>query len=266
MVRLRSTRDIRWYLYRSGSKIDMLHEQLFESDAGRTASVTLSAPGISASVGQVSREETLDEKLRRIEAELKSRGLVGTLEQPNEYVVGTMHMRWGLFDDSGERPEGTPALVYFGGFEKAEPLIVGLGGSANNIQGFEGASSTQSRSNSRAIVRWLLSGIEIDGPPSPPIWGNADQEQREVLGGVAIALHYLKPPTQTLTFLAKTLLMGRIYGLEHFTGVKEARVLLGTPLHVHVTARHPDENRWGLDDDWNRAKPRRASSIRGDAV
>jgi hypothetical protein len=66
---------------------------------------------------------------------------------------------------------------------------------------------------------------------------------------VAIALHYLRPPTQELEFLAKTLAVGTTHN-EHLTGVPEAKVVLGTPLYVVLSHPMPDDSRYGLDKEW----------------
>lgn len=65
-------------------------------------------------------------------------------------------MRWGLYDDLGELPETESALVYFGGFDRDVPPIVGLGGSARHVTGHQGASSTYSRSATTVLVKWGL--------------------------------------------------------------------------------------------------------------
>lgn len=145
-------------------------------------------------------------------------------------------MRWGLFNDAGLRPVDEAPLVFFGGFDKSIPLVLGLGGSTKNVIGHEGASSTYSRSTARAIVRWLLAGEATDRPPELPEWWDTAAEVQQVLAGVAIALHYLRPPTQNLTFLAKTLLTGTLFGHQHFTGVDKPRVVLGTPIFVSMAA------------------------------
>jgi hypothetical protein len=68
---------------------------------------------------------------------------------------------------------------------------------------------------------------------------------------IAIAQHYLKPPTQNLEFMAKVLTVGRVDGYEAFIGVSSARVILATPLWVAQSPPYLDEeNRWGLDDEW----------------
>jgi hypothetical protein len=252
MVKLRNVSDIRFYLYLSTVKVDMLYEQMHEaSKRSRKMAVSAKAPLVSASY-ESSAEEVVgpDEKLRAVEDELAARQLIGTPDDPKDYVKGIMRMRWGLFNDGGTRPEDEPLLVYFGGFEKALPLIVGLGGSSKHVVGHEGATGTHSRSSTAALVRWLVAGLRHDGPPELPSWWDMGAEESEVLTAVAIALHYLRPPTQELEFLAKTLATGTLDGYEHVIGVPEARVILGTPLYVAQAHPVPDENRIGLDSEW----------------
>jgi len=74
------------------------------------------------------------------------------------------------------------------------------------------------------------------------------------MSAVAWALHYLRPPSQDLSFLAKLLMQGTLSGdeCEHAIGVREARVLLGTPLFVQQIHPMRDEDRWGLDEEWSK--------------
>src|SRR5688572_14875697 len=193
LPKIKNLADMRFYLYRSKAKIDMLYEQIHTS--------TRHTRKTSAKLGVFSLESTSDEsvddedKLRAVERELEERQLIGTLDEPKDYVKGIMKMRWGLFDDSGRRPEDEPPLVFFGGFDPAEPLAVGLGGSSRHVVGHEGATSTQSRSSTGAMVRWLLAGQERDGPPELPGWWDEDAEKSNLFGAIAMAIHYLRPPT-----------------------------------------------------------------------
>jgi hypothetical protein len=123
-----------------------------------------------------------------------------------------------------------------------------LGGSSKHVTGHHGASSTYSRSTTPAIVRWLLAGLADARPPV--LWGEPSSEEQEVLSAVGIALHYLRPPTQALRFLANALLSGALPGLEHTTGLPTARVVLGTPLFVSLVGVPQEENRYGLDAHW----------------
>ena len=135
MPKLRDVSDLRYYLYRSTSKIEMLYEQIYESSIHATRKSVRGGPNFASGTIESTTQDvvSLDEKLRAVEDELEHRQLIGSLDEPNEYCRGIMPMRWGLYDDLGRRPENEPALVYFGGFDKVEPLVVGLGGSARYV-------------------------------------------------------------------------------------------------------------------------------------
>lgn len=172
MPKLRNTPDLRYYLYKSTSKIEMLYEQIYESSTHSTRRSASAGPSFASGTIESTTQEvvSLDEKLRDVEEELDHRQLIGSLDDPKEYTRGLMPMRWGLYDDMAERPESEPALVYFGGFDKDGPLVVGLGGSARHVTGHQGASSTYSRSAMPVLVKWLLAGIEHGGLPKLPQW------------------------------------------------------------------------------------------------
>lgn len=249
--------EARWYLYRSAPKIEMLYEQMFGADKTTKKAVSVNSPygGVSAESsddGKVS----IEQKLKKVEQQLRETGRIGTLKEPGEFFEGLMPMRWGLFDDCEERPKDEPALVYFGGFDESEdpPLIVGLGGSTANVVGMNGASNTYSRSNTRVITRWLVSGLRQDAPPELPGWWDMDGEYSDLVGAAGIALHYLKPPTQNLQFVARTLFEGTGSAIKHFVGVERARVIIGTPLWVTELSPINEPNRYGLDEEWKTHK------------
>lgn len=252
MVKFKNAADIKFYLYISTTKLNMLYEQIHVSSKRIIKNTISSKVPFISGAHESSAEETpdRDDKLRAVEDELTYRQLVGTPDEPKDYFKGSMRMRWGLYNDYGTRPEEEPPLVYFGGFEKAIPLIIGLGGSSKHVVGHEGSTNTHSRSSTPTLVRWLLSGMEYDCSPIIPLWRDRRSEESELFSAIAIALHYLRPPTQELEFLAKTLASGTLYGYEYITGFSEAKIVLGTPLYVAQVHPLPESNDFGLDNDW----------------
>lgn len=233
----------------------MLYEQLYEtSERTSRKSVSASLQVISGSLESTTRESVgIDQKMRAVELELDNRNLIGTLDSPNDYFRATMRMRWGLFNDYGKRPDDEPALVYFGGFDKRGPLLVGLGGSSKHVVGHEGASSTYSRSATPILVEWLLAGVQNNAPPELPEWHPAN-DMHSVYSAMAIALHYLRPPNLRLEFVAKTLSVGDVDGCEMWIGAPKARVILGSPLWVAQAPPYVGSggaNHWGLDEGWS---------------
>ena len=252
IVDFQDASKLRYFLYISTAKIDMLYDQMHKaSKHSSKKALSVNVPQIMSATFESSTEKVpgRDEKLRAVEEELSKKELIGTPNNPKDYFNGIMRMRWGLFNDYGIRPEDEPPLVYFGGYEKTLPLIVGLGGSSKHVVGHEGATSTQSRSATPVIVKWLFSGLKNGGPPKLSAW-EMQAEESMLSGAIAVALHELRPPTQNLEFLAKTLWTGTLYGHKHLTGMSEAKVALGTPLYVALSHRIPDEARFGLDEEW----------------
>lgn len=255
MLRIKNSQNIRYYLYVSDLKVNMLFEQMFAAGKRtRRGKVTVKAGPVTGSRETETEDGELDrdDKLRAIEDSLTNENLVGTPQNPKDYFRGILPMRWGLYDDHGTRPDGYPPLVYFGGFDPTAPLIVGLGGSSVHVHGFQGATSTHSRSATPTLVEWLLGGMS-DGDGHL----GALRQKARVLGdgmlyeAVGIALHYLRPPTQQLEFLAKTISVGTLYGFEHMTGFNgETKIVLGTPLYVQQTNMIPEDELYGLDDEW----------------
>lgn len=253
--RLKKSGDVRFYLYVSDTKVDMLFEQMFTtSKRSFHTDFTLRA-GVVAGSAKASTEDSppdRDDKLRAVEDRLLEEGLVGTPHAPKDYFKGILPMRWGMYNDLESRPENCPALVYFGGFDPTTPLVVGLGGSSTHVLGHSGATSTYSRSATPTLVKWIVKGLYDDERISDPESELKFRIGRDLFEGMCVALHYLKPPTQQLEFLAKTVCVGKSCGLQHMIGVDDTQVVLGTPLYVQQTRRLPDDdaNRFGLDDEW----------------
>jgi len=77
-----------------------------------------------------------------------------------------------------------------------------------------------------------------------------EDAEDQVYRGMAIAQHYLRPPTQNLEFFAKTLMNGKTWGCEIYIDTPDVvRVILGTPLYVGLAAPFPEGNHVGLIPD-----------------
>lgn len=225
--------------------MEMLYDQLPGKERGeRALEWKLNVPSVlSVSAKRQTRASDVgtQDMLTAIVDELQAEGKVGTIEQPNLYIKQTMSMRWGMYHDAGEKPEDEAPLVYFGGFDPEARIHVGLGGSSKHVVGCEGATSTYSRSVTPALVRALLKGLE-----NRNILMLRDEraEHRDVLSAIVIANYYLRPPVQQLEFLAKVLDKGEIDQLSLFTQGGQARVILGTPLYVALSAPDPNDLGW----------------------
>jgi uncharacterized protein DUF7019 len=234
-LKIKNTANTKYFLYLSRTKLDMLYQQVARSDGRKhTFEWKLNAGFLSASRTKASQEEIDDDdRLNALIEALDASDEVGTIDEPRSYFRGTMPMKWGMFNDAG-RPDGEAPLVYFGG--QSRKTIFGLGGSTRHVLGFEGASSTGSRSATPSLVAHLLQSLDID----PTGWRafGPDRDTREVCEAVAIATYKLKGPVQNLEFVARTLVTGKA---RHtiFTDDKTRYCVLGTPLYVALMPPYP---------------------------
>jgi hypothetical protein len=242
--------EMKWYLYRSDAKLRILYPQIAHRDIGKKMIEWKASAGFVSVGRRVETDRTVDEDdmLRAVIEELEAEGQVGTVYEPNSYIKGVMPMRWGMYDDCGRRDPDQGPLVYFGGLDEQAGVLLGLGGSSKHVMGHEGATSTYSRSCTPALVTALLRGIE-SGLPQPPDTEDPRHGEDEVYRAMAIAQHYLRPPTQNLEFFANTLMVGETHACELYIGVPTVKVVLGTPLYVALIPPYPKDDHWGLIPD-----------------
>jgi hypothetical protein len=114
--RIKNSSELKYYLYISNSKLEMLYQQVASSGKGKKSvewGVDLKAVKFIRK-GEAEDKPDRDDKLKLVLQALDDAELVGTIEEPKEYVKGILPMRWGLLRDWG-RPTEEPPLVYFGG-------------------------------------------------------------------------------------------------------------------------------------------------------
>ena len=218
--------DCKYYLYISNSKLEMLCQQVASSGKDKKSvewGVDLRAVKFIRK-SEVEDEPDTDDKLKIILRELDDAGLVGTIDEPKEYVRGILPMRWGLFRDWG-RPTEEPPLVYFGG--RTETTVFGFGGSSRHVIGNVGASATGSRSVTPSLIAHLLDGLDM--PRQGWCVDGYVIDDYDAYSAIELATDHLKGPEQNLEFCAKTLLQGAI-------GMK---ILLGSPLYVALASPYP---------------------------
>lgn len=235
MVQIKNAPDFKYHLYISSSKLEMLYQQIAASGKEKK-SIEWGFDWKAIKFTRKSESEDQPDaadKLKTVLRELEIAELVGTIEEPNEYVKGILPMRWGLFRDWG-RPSEEPPLVYFGG--RTETTVFGFGGSSRHVIGNAGASATGSRSVTPNLVAHLLDGLDM------PLEGwRADRKQTsendsDTYEAIALATDNLKGPEQNLEFCAKILLSG-----EFVDRNTVKRVLLGSPLYVALASPYPDD-------------------------
>lgn len=239
-IKVRRAGDKKWYLYVSTAKLDVLYGQVAVPRSEKKTfewSLTVGLAKLSRKV-EAAEEPGEQDKLNLVRKELEAEGLVGTVDEPSEYIRGILPMRWGLLADVG-RPEEEPPLVLF--TSNAGDRVIGLGGSARHVKYNYGASSTGSRSATPYLVGHLLEGL---GLPKDGWNGFRSSEDPEFHTFVAVLLaheHLLKKKSavQNVEFFAKVLTTG--IQPNPYEGDRPTEFILGTPLYAALAAPLPDE-------------------------
>jgi uncharacterized protein DUF7019 len=239
--RRRQKQPLRYYLYISDAKLDMLFSQIGESILKRISAeikVDLKLAGVTLR----EREQPIASrtaKLRVVEQYITEYHPVGTIRDPGpEYFRGHMNMQWGWL--RGYRwDEQNPPIVIFRGREESD--FVALAGSRRHVLGEQPGDTSRNAEAFSALPNILaVVGEHISG--SPEI-GQTVRDLREhpqpseesaALAGPPLdalnsfAVTNMPVPPEPLEFLAIRLTEGSMTE----TGFEGVHGVLGTPLYV----------------------------------
>ncbi|NVC28581.1 hypothetical protein FCU42_15600 [Vibrio parahaemolyticus] len=204
---------MRYYLYISEPKVDMLYSQIpakmLDNIAGK---LTIDLKLIKTEFSESPQEKTLHAKILMIEEYLQQCNFVGSTSAPNKYILDSSSMKMASY------PSG---LVYFGAENGA---IVGLGGSATNVLG----DRSEGRAHSHSVTPILVQALKDE-------FENVVAENCEssALAGVELATSQMTGVKQKMSFLAKTLLKHPSDSFEYsWHGQSGDPVILGSPVYV----------------------------------
>jgi hypothetical protein len=211
--------SLRYYVYVSDSKVDMLLQQVDPGFAGkRTTEVGVSLKFVSAKRSVEAPVSDRVARLERVVRHLDDFCDVGSIDEPGQYFRGRLPMRWGPL------ASGQASLVYFGG--STEHTIVGLGGASGHVLGAPAPAAAEAGqvfapSTMPGLVAGLAAAVTADGEAVPT----------SALASVHLANRLLRGAEQDVEFLAKRLLHGSspYPELDARDGMT---VLLGSPLFV----------------------------------
>ncbi len=126
--------NLRYYVYRSKAKVDMLWEQIDARSLNKySKELKVNLGFVEAGGGSEKKEATLEIRLQIVLRELEATGQLGDLTSARDFVRGTVPMSWRLIDD-----DEPGKMVLFSGFAEgvgANGLRVGLVGSAAHVTG-----------------------------------------------------------------------------------------------------------------------------------
>jgi hypothetical protein len=214
--------EMKFYVYVSTTKVDMLYEQIPAKTRDKIATeLKIDLKVVSTTFSEAPAEPTRFSKLKLVTEFIEKNAEVGTVDQPRSFFSGTMDMKWGAFNRHGQ-PTG---LVYFGGM--TDHTVLGLGGSEKHVIGGIGNSeATASASLMPVLIRILSSEF----PYSDDLASTArddDPVSHGTLLAVRNATEKMRGPSQNLEFLAKRLVESREIDEDD-----KKTVLLGSPIYV----------------------------------
>lgn len=227
---------MKYYVYISDAKVDMLYPQIPKSVLKKIASslnIDLKLFGAELSVGIKNNQsdETRYAKARIVSEYIEKNLDVGTIDAPSTYFRGTLPMKWGPPSEN-KSVVGSRDMVYFGGFTKH--TILGLAGSMGHvISSDKGSTFIIGVSHLHALFNILAS------EPQKPISVLPDTEESYYIDmaflGVMRQTWEMRGPKQQVEFLAKTLLQGPLaYPFHSSYEATQSYVVLGTPIYVAI--------------------------------
>ncbi|MFE4663464.1 DUF7019 family protein [Streptomyces sp. NPDC056716] len=210
--------SMRYYLYISDAKVDMLLAQIDPGFGGRrTTEAGLSVKFLSFRRSVEGAVPDRVARLERVLAHLREQGQTGSVDRPGPYFGGSLPMQWGPL-----RGGNGASSVYFGG--RTARTIVGLGGAgAHVIGGSAPQDPVFAPSSTPALLIGLADTFAADGIEAP-----ADPS---ALAWVHSAGRVLRGPAQSVEFVARRLVEGASPYPE-LDPRPDMRVLLGSPLYV----------------------------------
>lgn len=227
---------MKYYLYISDSKVDMLLPQIPRQAKQKIATelkIDIKIFGASRKTERTTEEDRIS-RLQAVAEYISNNEDVGTPDQPAEYFSGTLPMRWGPFgleEQGNSRADDSP-IVYFSG--STEQTLVGLGGSAKHVIGNTGGSNPHDWGGSSGPVLLQLL-MNVTGTKVQHLEShfriNVDRfDNLHILGlRMEATFGMMEGPEQRLEFLAKRILAGERPVVPQ--GEKPF-VTLGTPLYV----------------------------------
>jgi hypothetical protein len=136
---------LKYYVYISQSKVDMLHSQIPSSIRSKLeAEVKLNLQLAEISFSKKQFSDNLYTKLNLVIDYLTKQNLIGNINEPLEYFRGILYMGWAQI---------YPSVIFFGG--TSNETTVGLGGSMNNLLGYTWDISSVAQGISH--TPWLIS-------------------------------------------------------------------------------------------------------------
>jgi hypothetical protein len=220
--------DVKYYLYVSDAKINMLFAQIPTRLAKRlSAELEVDFQIISLKPKSATQHDTRYSKLKVVERYLRCHENVGDVDRPGSYFGGSLALVYTIVG---------PTAVFFG---KGTNTMVGLTGSAHHVTGNAGTPAVVSVDSISHLALPAVAGTlaKVSGEPeSDP--GKFAMDPASALAFVLSQTMGRRP--QRVDFLASTMYQEDVPQKDWAVAYKSevagiSHVLLGSPLYVALS-------------------------------
>ena len=219
---------MRYYLYISDAKVDMLFPQI-PHDIKKKVALEFKMDLKLLSASRKTETESEDNRVARLETVvnfIREYGNVGSIDAPDEYIDDTLEMQWGQYPDS--------SVVYFGG--ETNKTILGLGGSLKHLLGNSGIQAAATNSVTPFLMKYLNDDLAMRYPDADAKETQQSGQDLPPLVATAVRLTStnMHGPQQKVSFLAKRLAYGPVAQFRNDPVHGDKSVLLATPIYISM--------------------------------
>jgi hypothetical protein len=207
---------VKYYIYISDSKVDMLLPQIPTEVKKKIATEFKIDFKILSASRKAESEIVAENRVTRLEAVcdfIQEFGNVGSVAQPDEYIFDAIHLRMGVTDEQN--------FVYFCGHKEYTTVV--LGGSSKHLVGAEeyppGTCNYKHNSSLPRILEYVGTILK----------GNGIEKSNDTIHLLKYITGFsslIDSPRQRFEFLAKSLFY------DSNAGGSNIPVLIGSPLYV----------------------------------
>ncbi len=226
---------MKYYLYISDTKIDMLYPQIPKHFLQKIASelninLKLLTAEFNAKITGNQANETRYDKVKLVSKYIEENLDVGTAIAASTYIKGKCLMNWEMLkarQDLGQEDEA----VMFGGWAGNNCIL--LGGSAKHVIGHVSKNTQESYSFLPSLFQVLRANGELgEKNTSLTIFEPPEIRLHRAMQVAISVIDNMQTPYQQLEFLAKTLVQGPV---KFRRGeASSVNVVIATPIYVAI--------------------------------
>ena len=231
---------MRYFIYVSLSKIEMLHAQIEQEASESESSFGFDIKVLKGELKEKSKPaDNTYKRLERVVAALKKIDVVGDLNSEKPYVYQTLVMKFGDYGDHYAK-EKSPIAIWASQNDEGpfEGTTVVLAGSSYHLIGEQrGDGSAHSHSLTPAMMLWFQNNLGDEFSKSQRealgrenLYARDEKLEENVLAHAThLAASQMRGQSAKYEFLAKVLHRSQ---WPEFRSSKVTKIILGSPLYV----------------------------------